>query len=158
MELFHRRGFLLKKAQLQVHLISNILVNRTTLRMVCLATSVALASGTYVAQSEEGLLLPSQDLRAAVSLGRVAPGVQAQMIMSGRVMKINVDGFNRQRENDIAKDSEKLLSLAIALKIELDRSPGDRLSADAIAKVKEIEKLAKDVKEKMGLTPALGPI
>jgi hypothetical protein len=154
MELLHRQDFPLEKAQPQVQPIQNKLVNCTTVRMVCLAAAVAFGSGTHLAQSEEALLLPAVDMSPALRLAQPAPGVQAQMMMSGDVVKINVDGFNRQRERDIAKDSKKLLSLAIALKIELDRSPGDELSADAIVKAKEIEKLAKDVKEKMSLTPA----
>ena len=72
--------------------------------------------------------------------------------------RINVDGFNRQREKDIANDSRKLLSLAIALKAELDNSPDARLSPDAAGNARKIEKLAHDVKRKMQMAPLHGPI
>ncbi len=56
---------------------------------------------------------------------------------------------NLQRQEEIRKDSEKLLELATELKQEVDRSSKDTLSLDVIKKAEQIEKLAKTVKEKM---------
>jgi len=93
-----------------------------------------------------------------LTLANNGPGTHAQIRASGKRLKINIDGFNRQRDIEIAKDSRKLLSLAIALKAELDRNPGDNPTSAAVSKARAIEKLARDVKRKMQMTPELGPL
>jgi hypothetical protein len=54
-----------------------------------------------------------------------------------------------QRQQDIRKDTEKLLELATELKQAVDKSNKDTLSLDVVKKAEEIEKLAKSVKNKM---------
>lgn len=56
---------------------------------------------------------------------------------------------NSQRQQDIVKDTAKLLDLAQQLKDEVDKSRKDQMSVSVIKKAEEIEKLAKSVKEKM---------
>jgi len=56
---------------------------------------------------------------------------------------------NLQRQEEIKKDSEKLLELATELKQSVDKSSENTLSLDVIKKAEQIEKLAKTVKEKM---------
>ena len=56
---------------------------------------------------------------------------------------------NLQREQDIRKDTAKLLELATELKQEVDRSNSNTLSLGVVKKAEEIEKLAKSVKNKM---------
>ncbi len=56
---------------------------------------------------------------------------------------------NLQRQQDLKKDSEKLLELATELKQYVDKSNENTLSLDVIKKAEQIEKLAKAVKEKM---------
>ncbi len=56
---------------------------------------------------------------------------------------------NVQREEEIKKDAEKLLELATELKQSVDKSNENTLSLDVIKKAEQIEKLAKNVKEKM---------
>jgi len=56
---------------------------------------------------------------------------------------------NLQRQQEIKKETEKLLELATQLKQAVDKSNQDTLSLDVIRKADQIEKLAKDVKEKM---------
>jgi nitric oxide reductase activation protein len=56
---------------------------------------------------------------------------------------------NSQRQQDIRKDTEKLLELATELKQAVDKSNKDTLSLDVVKKADEIEKLAKSVKNKM---------
>jgi len=80
------------------------------------------------------------------------PGLDPQNEIEVSGFRINVDAFNAKRKLDIAKDSRKLLSLAIAVKSELDQAPHS-LSADTVKKLKQIEKLAHAVKEKMSLNP-----
>lgn len=143
--------------KIQLHPSQNSLVDRTAVRILCLAAAVSLVFGAYLAHSQA--LFPSEDGASALNFRDLAPGDDAQMIiMSGQDLKVNVDGFNKMREKAIASDSEKLLSLAIALKVELDRSSGDKLSRDAVSKAREIEKLARDVKTRMLLNPPMGPL
>lgn len=81
--------------------------------------------------------------------GQMGNGPQ---IVSLGGMKINIEAYNRKREKDIADDSKKLLSLAIALKSDLEQDSGQGPSPRAISKANEIQKLAHDVKENMKLS------
>jgi hypothetical protein len=56
---------------------------------------------------------------------------------------------NLQRQQEIKKDTEKLLQLATELKQSVDKSNENTLSLDVIKKAEQIEKLAKVVKDKM---------
>jgi nitric oxide reductase activation protein len=56
---------------------------------------------------------------------------------------------NMDRQKQIVADTQKLLDLATQLKTDVDKSNKDTLSLDVIRKADEIEKLAKQVKEKM---------
>ncbi|HKD59229.1 MAG TPA: hypothetical protein VKB47_02150 [Terracidiphilus sp.] len=78
--------------------------------------------------------------------------------LHGRPSGLNLNAFNQERTNAIAKDSEKLLALTEALKSELDRDPNKAQSDDVIRKVKEIEKLAHKVKERMLADPTPSPL
>jgi nitric oxide reductase activation protein len=62
------------------------------------------------------------------------------------------DAANTERKKQISDDSTKLLTLAMALKAEVDKTNKDMLSLNVIRKADEIEKLARNVKEKMKLT------
>ena len=54
-----------------------------------------------------------------------------------------------ERKKQIADESTKLLSMALALKAEVDKTTKDTLSINVIRKADEIEKLAHNVKEKI---------
>jgi len=56
---------------------------------------------------------------------------------------------NLARQQDIKKDTDKLLELATELKQYVDKTNQDILSMDVIKKADEIEKLAHSVREKM---------
>ena len=56
---------------------------------------------------------------------------------------------NTKRQQDIKKDTDKLLQLATDLKQYVDKSNENTLSLDVIKKAEEIEKLARTVREKM---------
>ena len=56
---------------------------------------------------------------------------------------------NLERQEEIKKDSEKLLELATELKQAVDKSNENTLSLDVVKKADQIEKLAKAVKDKM---------
>ena len=56
---------------------------------------------------------------------------------------------NLQRQEEIKKDTEKLLELATELKQSVDKTDENTLSLEVIKKADQIEKLAKNVKDKM---------
>ena len=56
---------------------------------------------------------------------------------------------NAARQQDIKKDTDKLLELATELKQYVDKTNEDILSMDVIKKADEIEKLAHSVRAKM---------
>lgn len=133
-----------------------LLVRLVVLRAVLLAVAVVIS----VASCSEppGGDSTSFDEFDPSELIAVPSAVEAQLTMSGRVLKINSKAFNQQRQKEIANDSEKLLTLAIALKTELDRNPGEASSANAAALVRKIEKLAHKVKKTMTFNPGTGPL
>ena len=56
---------------------------------------------------------------------------------------------NEERQSSLKKDSEELLKLATELKQSVDQTTVHTLSVEVIRKAQEIEKLAKNVREKM---------
>ena len=56
---------------------------------------------------------------------------------------------NKERQEALKKDTDKLLALATELKDQVDKSNENTLSLDVVKKAEEIEKLAKSVREKM---------
>lgn len=56
---------------------------------------------------------------------------------------------NTDRQKQLVRDTEKLLSLAKELKEDVDKTNSDTLSVDVVKKAAEIEKLAKSVKDRM---------
>jgi hypothetical protein len=63
--------------------------------------------------------------------------------------KAMVKKVNLQRQQEIKKDTEKLLQLATELQQSVEQSNENTLSLEVIKKAEQIEKLAKTVKDKM---------
>jgi hypothetical protein len=81
------------------------------------------------------------------------PDANDQMKMRDQKAKQqNFDVANAERKRQLSDESAKLLTLAMALKAEVDKTNKDMLSLNVIRKADEIEKLAHNVKEKMKLT------
>ena len=57
--------------------------------------------------------------------------------------------LNLKRQQNLKKDTDKLLELATQLKQYVDKTNENTLSLEVIRKAEEIEKLAHSVKEKM---------
>jgi len=57
--------------------------------------------------------------------------------------------FNEERQAQLKRDTDKLFQLATQLKQAVDKSNENTLSLEVIKKAGEIEKLAKNVREKM---------
>ena len=56
---------------------------------------------------------------------------------------------NQQRQQELKRDTDKLLELATELKQYVDKTNENMLSVDVINKAEQIEKLAHSVREKM---------
>ena len=56
---------------------------------------------------------------------------------------------NEERQKQLVKDTNKLLALATELKEQVDKTNKDTMSVDVIKKADEIEKLAKNVRDRM---------
>ena len=81
------------------------------------------------------------------------PDVNDQMKMREHQEKEqSFDAANAERKKQLSDESAKLLTLAMSLKAEVDKTNKDMLSLNVIRKADEIEKLAHSVKEKMKLT------
>lgn len=81
------------------------------------------------------------------------PDANQQMLMhQQQAKKQSFDLANAERKKIIADESALLLKLATDLKTEVDKTSKDTLSLAVIRKAEGIEKLARDVKEKMKLT------
>ena len=81
------------------------------------------------------------------------PDVNDQMKMREKQAKQqSFDSANAERKKQLSDESAQLLTLAMALKAEVDKTNKDMLSLNVIRKADEIEKLAHNVKEKMRLT------
>lgn len=126
-------------------------------RAVCLAAMVSLGFAAGLAGAQGVYMSKAQTLASAGRLSARDDGIEAQVLSSTPALSLNPEAFSKVREKAITNDSQELLRLAIALKAEIDQSPGAQPSADAIEKVREIEKLAKDVKKRMAVSLARYP-
>jgi len=66
-----------------------------------------------------------------------------------RIEKDMAKKANKERQQQLKRDSDKLFDLATELKAYVDKSNENILSLDVIKKADQIERLARSVKEKM---------
>lgn len=133
-------------------------LGRSTVKIHSLMAILLLVGAANSGRSDDTLVNPSSFGAAYWTLANGGSGTNAQIVISGGRFRINIEGFNRQRDIEIAKDSRKLLLLAIALQAELDRNPGSEGSSSVVRKVRAIETLARAVKRKMQMTRLPGPL
>lgn len=69
--------------------------------------------------------------------------------MPSRIAIEQARSRNTERQKRLEDDTAKLLSLATELKEQVGKTNKDIMSVDVIKKAEEIEKLAKDVKDRM---------
>jgi hypothetical protein len=103
--------------------------------------------------------VPQSDVHPAHSILLPAvnrpPDANAQMAMRAKEARLaNFDAANTERKRQMTQESEMLVTMAMALKAEVDNTSSTKLSEGAIRKADTIEKLAHIVKEKMKLTIA----
>ncbi len=106
-----------------------------------IALLVLLAAALGAAQVDT---TPPTDARPPNPNVRRHPDEQQIHMQQDQLKKLNSD-----RQKAIKKDTDKLLQLATELKQYVDKTNDNTLSLDVVKKAGEIEKLAKDVKEKM---------
>lgn len=65
--------------------------------------------------------------------------------------------MNADRQKNIVSDTDKLLKLAQELNSEIEATPEDELTPIQVRKIADIERLAKNVKQKMSISLVGGP-
>ena len=113
------------------------------LALACGSTARAQSSGSNGGQGQgQGDMhshFPQSDLGSVAPEGDVDPSMAARRI---RVL-------NMQRQKQIVSDSDKLLKIARELNDEVAAQNSSTLTPDELHKVAEIEKLARDVRQRM---------
>src|SRR3954470_592547 len=66
-----------------------------------------------------------------------------------KLQKAQAKAQKKERYDSLKKDTDQLLALATELKVDVDKTTEDTLSLDVIKKTEQVEKLAKQVREKM---------
>jgi len=82
---------------------------------------------------------------------QISPGQKtpAEIEMEEQQKHAAEKAVNAKRQQDIKKDTDKLMELATELKQYVDKTNENTMSVDVIKKAEEIEKLAHTVREKM---------
>lgn len=106
----------------------------------CAICFVAFAS--YAPAQTQPSPFPSDDQFPGSSSGPISPEQKEMEHKREKMMK-------KQRFDDLKKDTDKLLELATELKQNVDRANENVLSMDVVKKADEIDKLAKQIREKM---------
>lgn len=66
-----------------------------------------------------------------------------------KLQKAQAKAQKKERYDSLKKDTDQLLALATELKEDVDKTTEDTLSLDVIKKTEQVEKLAKQVRDKM---------
>jgi hypothetical protein len=92
---------------------------------------------------------PTQPLPNPYGAGPDIPSGGANGVPGAQMEKRQQLERNKQRQQQIKRDTDKLLQLATELKLSVDKTDENQLSLEVIRKAEEIEKLARTVREKM---------
>ena len=125
---------------------------------LCLASSVGLALAfacipAGIAQTSNGSNGGQGSLRGSFP-GRVDVGPLSSDDYDPVMMERRMRALNIERQKEMVSDTNKLLKLARELNAEVAGQKSDALTPDQLHKIAEIEKLARNVKERM--TSAVG--
>jgi hypothetical protein len=120
---------------------------------VVLAGALGLAALSPAAlgqRSTHAPPLPGTDVTGSRSPGLGPPGSEGPIDPAARRQEQRMENArNVQRQEQLVRDTDKLLALATQLKTYVDKTDKNTLSVDVVKKAEEIEKLAKSVKDKM---------
>ncbi|HEY6488328.1 MAG: hypothetical protein WCC26_02735 [Terracidiphilus sp.] len=118
---------------------------------LCALAATALLMGSALPGQQQQT--PNLDKPYLIPAANRLPDANDQMRMrDDKAKQVNFDAANAERKKQLSDDSAKLLTLAMALKAEVDKTNKDMLSLNVIRKADEIERLAHNVKDKMKLT------
>ncbi len=82
--------------------------------------------------------------------GTVSPDNQTVQDQATReILRKQERARNKQRQENLKKDTDQLLQLATELKLYVDKTNENLLSLDVIKKAEQIEKLSKEIQKKM---------
>ena len=76
---------------------------------------------------------------------------QDALMVQKRLKALNVE-----RQKSLVSDAQKIVDLTVALDAEVKAMDGDSMTIEQIRKLNQIEKLAREVKQKMRYTPTGG--
>ena len=113
---------------------------------------VALAALVLVTGAAQGGPLTAQAPASDKMLQVPEANHPANQAAPGTERAKKQDAALAQRKKDLTDESATLLTLAMALKAEVDKTNKDTLSLNVIRKADEIEKLARNVKEQIRKT------
>jgi hypothetical protein len=119
------------------------------IRLSIVAALFLAIAGPAAAQLQNGTPPPFPGGNGAPSLPGAQPPAASNDPWVVQQQKEMAKKLNQRRQQELKKDTERLLELATELKQSVDKSNEDTLSLDVIRKAEQIEKLAKTVKEKM---------
>lgn len=94
------------------------------------------------------VLPPAPHLGANTDASGHRPGDEPSEVQKEMMARLVIKR-NEARQQQIVKDTSKLLALATELKSDVDKTNKNVLSIDVIRKADEIEKLSKSIKERM---------
>jgi hypothetical protein len=118
--------------------------------VVMAAFAGVIGPGQNTAGMPRGISIPDHQPNQMPSV------IQQMQMQEQQAKQKNYEAANAERKRQIAEDSANLLKLAVELKTEVDKTNKDVLSITVIRKADAIEKLARQVKEKMKLTVGAG--
>jgi hypothetical protein len=126
-----------------------------TLRMVATGALVWIAATGLTTGGQVNQFPPTQGSQGTSTRGAPQPVRPAQSPLGpttevpSKIAEEQAKSRNSERQKKLEDDTAKLLSLATELKEQVDKTNKNIMSVDVIKKAEEIEKLAKDVKDRM---------
>jgi hypothetical protein len=126
---------------------------RSGWRGLSVGLAAVLVAGLWCGPLRPGVLRAQQGGGSAtrpaepVGIEPQASGTSDE-VLKGRMQQVQEAAVSERHRRMVA-DSDRLLQLATDLKAEVDKSTKDEMSVTAIKEATEIEKLAREVKERM---------
>jgi hypothetical protein len=118
-------------------------------RRVCAGVVFAASFGCVAQDGGHAAVPAGQTNASAQAPGDQSKEAKAQADNPKDLLQQKDGQADSERKRQISDESTRLLAMAIALKVEVDKTTKDTLSLNVIRKADEIEKLAKTVKERM---------
>jgi len=108
-------------------------------RLACLSTALIVGPALHC----------GAQIRSQPSYPNAKPQPSTEDVWEKQQRKEMEKKANLQRQQELKKDTDRLLELATELKQAVDKTDENTLSVVVVKRAEQIEKLAKSVKEKM---------